>query len=200
MYFGNILTSSNIKEDNFKICKKLESIDETLPTLVIGWSKAKELFGSDISILHKKINGRLSWTFDSKERKSDYEIDLDKFKQDCINNFGNNIPYVYLDIIHYKLKVIKKIINKIKNLVDPYTYISDTNMLYIYGENIIFGIDLNVIDYTNISKQKIINKVLSIKNNTLIDEEIFNKCRGLLYNNKNKIKLIPYIVKNGNFE
>ena len=200
MYFGNIVTSSNIKEDNFKICRKIESIDETLPTIVIGWSKAKELFGSDISILHKKINERLFWTFDVKERKSDYEIDIENFKQDCINNFGNNIPYVYLDIIHYKLKIIKKIINKIKNLGESLTYISETNMMYIYGENIIFGIDLNVIEYTNISKQKVINKVLSISNNTLIDDEIFNKCRGFLYNKKNKTKLIPYMVKYGKCE
>ena len=53
MYVGNIVTLLDIKEDNFKICDSLESIDNLLPTLIIGWSKTKELFNDKVSILHK---------------------------------------------------------------------------------------------------------------------------------------------------
>ena len=41
MNVGNIITSSNIKEENFKICRKLDNIDNSLPTLIIGWNKQK---------------------------------------------------------------------------------------------------------------------------------------------------------------
>ena len=200
MYFGNIVTSSNLEEENFKICRDLDSINKELPTLIVGWSKSKELFGNDISILHKKIERNLYWTFDGKERKSEFEEDIDSFKELCINNYGENIPYVYVDIIHSKLKIIKRILEKINNLKEKITYVSDNNMLYIYGENIIFGIDLNVLEYTSIKKEKVLTKLLSSPNTIFVDDEIFNKCKDIFYKVKHKTKLIPYIYKNGDYE
>ena len=199
MYVGNIVIDSKIEEENFNICSDLDTIDNDLPTLIIGWELTKDIVGDDISILHKKINQRLYWTFNQKERKVDYEVDFEKFKEICFNTFGDNIPYVYLDIIHGKRKINKKIIKKILSLENPITYISDKNMVYIYGENIIFGVDLNVIEYTTLKKEKIINKVKNLNNNILVSNEIFNKCKDLLYKIKFNNKLIPYIYKNGEF-
>ena len=138
MYVGNIVTTSKIDNENFKICRKLDTIDQNIPTLIIGWENTKELLGDKVSILHKKINQKLFWTFSTKERKSEYETDLDSFITYCYNSFGNNIPYVYLDIIMGKRTVNFRIIRKILSLKNPTTYITDTNMVYIYGENIIF--------------------------------------------------------------
>jgi len=199
MYVGNIVTSLKLDEENFNIYSDLESIDNDLSTLIIGWDNAKEFIGEDISILHKKINQKLYWTFSKKERKVDFEVDFEKFKEVCFNNFGDNIPYVYLDILHGKSKINKKIIKKILSLNNPIIYISDKNMVYIYGENIIFGIDLNIIEYSSIKKEKILNRIKNLNNNVLVTDEIFNKCKDLLYKIKYKNKLIPYIYKNGEF-
>ena len=79
MYIGNIVTTSNLELENFKICHKLDTIDDRLPTLIIGWNKTKELVEDKVSILHKQINPKLFWTFSTKERKSEYETDLDSF-------------------------------------------------------------------------------------------------------------------------
>ena len=70
-------------------------------------------------------------------------------------------------------------------------------MIYIYGENIIFGVDLNVLNYFEGKKQKIIDRVKSINDNTLIDYTIFNKCKDLIYKLKNKNRFVPYIYGNG---
>jgi len=199
MYVGNIVTSSKIEEENFNIVSKFEDINNDLPTLIIGWDKVKS-HNSDISILHKKINQRLYWTFTTKERKVDYEVDLEKFKEICFNQFGDNVPYVYLDLIHGKRKVNIKIVRKILSLQTPIIYFSDKNMVYLYDENIIFGVDLNVSQYINIDKEKIVNKIKNIGNNVLVTDEIFNKCKDLLYKIKFKNKLIPYIYKNGEYE
>ena len=129
MYVGNIITSSIIKEDNFKICNDLESINPSIPTLIVGWKNAKELIKEEISILHKKINSNLYWTFSQKERKVDYDKDIVDFKKICYNRIGNNIPYVYLDILHGKLRINKKIIQKIYTLKEPISYISKNKML-----------------------------------------------------------------------
>lgn len=193
MYVGNIVTTSKIDNENFKICRKLDTIDQNIPTLIIGWENTKELLGDKVSILHKKINQKLFWTFSTKERKSEYETDLDSFITYCYNSFGNNIPYVYLDIIMGKRTVNFRIIRKILSLKNPTTYITDTNMVYIYGENIIFGIDLNVVSLFKNRTEKIVNKLKNLENNTLVDLEIFNKCEDLILNLKNKNKYIPYI-------
>jgi len=199
MYVGNIVTSLKLDEENFNIYSDLESIGNDLSTLIIGWDNAKKFIGEDISILHKKINQKLYWTFSKKERKVDFEVDFEKFKEVCFNNFGDNIPYVYLDILHGKSKINKKIIKKILSLNNSIIYISDKNMVYIYGENIIFGIDLNIIEYSSIKKEKILNRIKNLNNNVLVTDEIFNKCKDLLYKIKYKNKLIPYIYKNGEF-
>lgn len=197
MIIGNIISTAEIKEENFKVYDKLNCADDRLPTIIIGWEQTKELFGEKVSILHKKINDNLFWTFSTKERKVDYEKDIEDFKDRCFNNFGNDIPYVYVDPIHSELKIIKKILRKIYTLNDPITYISHTNMVYIYGENVIFGIDLNVTEFIGVKTDKIIKRIKLLPNNILLGNEIFNKCKVLIKKLNNREKLLPYIIRYG---
>jgi len=197
MNVGNIVTNSKIEIENFKVCDKIENIDKNLPTLIIGWENTKKLLGENVSILHKQIDNFTYWTFSTKERKSEYEVDLDSFISKCYNTFGEHLPYVYLDLLMGKRMVNFRIIRKILSLKNPITYISDSNMVYIYGENIIFGIDLNVVSLFEEKYEKILNKVKNLENNTLVDLEIFNKCKELIFKLKNKDKYIPYIYEYG---
>lgn len=197
MNVGNIVTNSKIEIENFKVCDKLETIDKNLPTLIIGWENTKKLLGENVSILHKQIDNFTYWTFSTKERKSEYEVDLDSFISKCYNSFGEHLPYVYLDLLMGKRMVNFRIIRKILSLKNPITYISDSNMVYIYGENIIFGIDLNIVSLFEEKYEKILNKVKNLENNTLVDLEIFNKCKELIFKLKNKDKYIPYIYEYG---
>jgi len=197
MNIGNIVSKAKIEIENFKICDSLECVNEELPTLIIGRKLSKEILGDNISIIHKKISNKLYWTFDKTERKSEFETDLEQFKEYCFDSFGENIPYVYLDIIHGSRKVNYRIIKKILSLKTPFTYFSENDMVYIYGENIIFGVDLNVLNYFEGKKQKITERVKSINGNTLVDYTIFNKCKDLIYKLKNKNRFVPYIYGNG---
>jgi hypothetical protein len=198
MYFGNIISNSPISIEGFKNYGKDDLINNDLPILIIGWDLVKEMYGNKVSILHKSINLKTYWTFNSKERKADFETDIESFKEFCYNSFGDNIPYVYLDILYGKKNVNKKIIKKILTLVKPYVYVSDNNMVYIFGDNIIFGIDLNILDYFDGKKEKTLRVINNLNSAVLIDSEIFNKYRDFLYKIKNKNRLIPYIIKNGN--
>jgi hypothetical protein len=197
MYIGNIVTDTFSEDDNFKYCLNIEDIDDTLPTLIIGWDKTKELFGDEVSILHKQITKNLFWAFSPKERKSEYDSDYDSFKVFCYNSFGENIPYVYLDILYGKSKINFRIIRKILSLKNPIIYISENGMLYIYGENIIFGVDLNVLTLLGDKRDKVVERVKSLENCILVDSEIFNKCKDFLYKMKNKNRYIPYIYSYG---
>jgi len=194
MYIGNIVTDNIIKDNNFKVCTSIDLIDETLPTLIIGWKLVKEMYGDNVSILHKKINQRTYWTFNKRERKIDFENDLELFKDFCIESFGENIPYVYFDILYGKKNINYRILRKLLSLKNPITYIDDNGMVYIYSENIIFGIDLNILDFFKGKKDKVIKKLKNIKNNVFANNEIFNSNGDLLIKVKNKKRLIPYIT------
>ena len=199
MYLGNIVTTCVIKEDKFRIYPNIESINKDLPTLIVGWDITKELMGDKVSILHKKINEKLYWTFSPKERKVDYDKDIILFKNLCFSKIGKEIPYVYLDILHGKLHINKKIIQKIYTLTDPISYISKNNMLYIFGENIMFGVDLNICELIGIKKDKIVEKINTLSNSILLGNEIFNKCKDFIKRTDNREKLVPYIYKNGKY-
>jgi len=199
MKIGNIISDSKIIEDNFNHYNEISQIDNDFPTLIIGWAKTKEIYKDKVSILHKQISENLFWTFSEKERKVDFEVDIESFKNNCYKKIGDNLHYVYLDILHGKYKINKKIIQKIYSLTSPVSYISKNNMLYIFNENLIFGIDLNICDFIGVKKEKIIGRITSLPNSLLLGNEIFNKCKEIIKKIDNKERLIPYIYKNGEY-
>jgi len=199
MNIGNIVSSSKINEDNFKLFDEIESVDNSLPTLIVGWGKTKEIFGDKISILNKKISDNLYWTFLPTERRVDYDDDIIIFKRVCYDNFGSELSYVYIDPIHDKPQKIKKILKKIYSLNESISYFTDKNMLYILGENIIFGVNLEITEFIGIKTNSIITRVVNLRNSVLIDNEIFNKCKEFIKKLDNKYKLVPYVVKYGKY-
>lgn len=199
MNIGNIVSSSKINEDNFKLFDEIESVDNSLPTLIVGWGKTKEIFGDKISILNKKISDNLYWTFLPTERRVDYDDDIIIFKKVCYDSFGSELSYVYIDPIHDKPQKIKKILKKIYSLSESISYFTDKNMLYILGENIIFGVNLEITEFIGIKTNSIITRVVNLRNSVLIDNEIFNKCKEFIKKLDNEYKLVPYVVKYGKY-
>ncbi len=193
MFIGNIITTSKIEDENFKVCRKIETIQEGLPTLIIGWDKTKEIYGDKVSILHKEISDDTFWTFSPKERKVDYDNDLESFFSMCYSKMGEKLHYIYVDLIHDSKKKIKKIIRKIYSLKNPIIYINKNRMVYIYSEGMIFGIDLEIVEYLGIKRDKVITKLRNLSGCRFIDTEIFNKYKGIMTKINNKVRLIPYL-------
>lgn len=196
MIIGNILTTDEISFKEFKTINNLNEKDNNLPTLIVGWELTKDIVDGDkVSILRKKIDDTLYWTFNEKERKVDYEIDILNFKEICLNQIEEQINYIYIDVLHDSKRKIKKILKKIMSLNYVVSYYNNNNMLYIFSENLVFGVDLNICEFIGLSKEKIIDKVNTLSDVTLQQNEIFNKCKDLIKNNREKI--IPYIYYNG---
>tara|TARA_R110002126_G_scaffold17994_1_gene69403 strand:+ start:372 stop:974 length:603 start_codon:yes stop_codon:yes gene_type:complete len=193
MYIGNIVTTSKIEDPNFKVCRKVETIIEGLPTLIVGWDKTKELYGDEVSILHKEINPTTCWTFSPKERRVDYEKDVKKFIYNSYNRIGDEIHYIYVDIIHDSRKKINKILRKIYSLKNPKLYIHNDRMVYLYAEGMIFGIDLDVVEYLGIEPNRVITKLRNLSGCLLMDTEIFNKYKNIMTKINNKVRFLPYL-------
>ena len=113
----------------------------------------------------------------------------------CYSNIGKDINYVYIDIIHDSKKKIKKIINKIYSFKNPKVYVHLNRMIYIYGDNIVFGVDIEILNYIGIDYKKVLDKLSKISNCLFIDEKIFNIYKSIINKINGKVRLIPYIYE-----
>lgn len=188
MFIGNIVSKQINGYDFFNFVEDLSNINNDLPTLMVGYEKTKELY-PNILLLNRKINDKLYWTFDKYDNKFEYENDLERFKNICINRIDKTIKYEYVNLIKINYSTAKKIINKLSSTNKYSIYINRGKNVYIYDliDSIVYGVDLSVIDFMNINRKKIY-KILYGRNNKLIyDSELPPSIKWNIDN-----KIIPY--------
>ena len=72
-------------------------------------------------------------------------------------------------------------------------------MLYIFDENLVFGVDLNICELIGVKRDKIIDRITNLPNSILIGNEIFNKCKELITKTDKKERILPYVYRNGKY-
>jgi hypothetical protein len=189
MIFGTIISENKVDIVNYNNTDKLDLSDNSLPKLIIGKEFTKKL-GLKISILNKSINKNTFWTFSEKERKSEFNDDIELFKKHCLDNFLKNITYHYLDPFQLKFSSTKKIFQKIKTSDGGLYYVTD-KMCYIFFDNITLGVHKETIEYVGIDFNKIIKLLELNKFSTLPKDKIFNECMGMI--NDNNTKVLPFL-------
>lgn len=189
MILGYILSEEKIDIDNFINLKTLSN-ENDLPKIIVGREFSKKL-NIKTSLLDKKISKNTFWTYTKKEKKSEHLEDIEKFKRFCIDNFLKKITYYYIDPFSLSYTQLKKIILKFKGNKFGLFYFN-SNMCYIFFDNILFGINWESMEYVGISKNKIIEWLKSNNFSTLPEDEIFNKCVGESEKLDN-IKILPYL-------
>lgn len=193
MKIGNIVSNTPLKVgEEFNIVDSLDDIIEGIPTLIVGHSIVKENFGEDLNFVEREVDG-IFWTFTMDELKKHHIIDLDIFIEHCFQHSVENINYIFVDPIQYSRKKMKKIIDKIKSIDEPISYLSEKNMLYIFGENLIFGIDLKLIKYLGIDDNKIKSRAKSMSKAFLEGSEILIEYKNYLERLRNQTKYIPFL-------
>lgn len=199
MFLGNIVSENSIIVSSlFNVVNDINNIDDRVPTLIIGWDFSKRIFsGVKLSILDKNINKNTSWTFTKKEKRVDYEKDLDNFIKNCLNYINNKINYQYINILTSEYKIIKKLIEKLTSTEISYIYVCKNSFIYIYSNYNVIGIDFNCLDYLNIDRKKIY-KILYGKGNKIFFNNSFLPS-GINENIENKQRIIPYLyeIQNG---
>jgi len=192
MIVANIVTNSNINIDKyFNVVGTLDEIVQGLPTLVIGWDIVKTI-NPDADFVDKKLSEEIFWTFKKTERRDIFEEDLYNFIIYSYGKLIKNIDYKFIDLISYsetELKNTFKFIKKLKKVVG-YKY---KNMLYIYGENTIYGIDIKLVDYVGYNVDETLNKIISYFTVFLENEEILIEYKDIIDVLNNEVKYIPYL-------
>lgn len=167
---GYIVTDRRIKGVEDFVCQvdDVSLADTTKPILFVGWRKIK----NDVrykNILDNKLDENVFWTFSPSEDKSKFEENLLSFYEYIINNILYNIKYYYINIFKLKYNNIKKIYNIISSIEDKSIYISK-DMVYIPYNGNVLGVSLQVLEFCRIAKGKVVEKIKSMANVTLVDD------------------------------
>lgn len=192
MKIANIVSTSNISlPEQFNIVSSIDDIIDNLPTLIVGYDLTKKLF-KDFDILNREIKPNLYWTVKKTEDRDKFQDDLNWFQHKLYNELITNVKYIIIDPIQQNKKTIKKIINKIYSLNNIISY-EKHNMIYIYSDNLIFGIDLNLLKFIGLNTNKIKQKIKKISDTYLIGNEIISYYKQYIEYLNNNVKYIPLL-------
>jgi len=190
---GYIVTDRKINnvKDFVGVVNDISLADPTKPILLVGIENAKKNI-KDFSILKKKVNDNLFWTFKKTEKRVDFENDIDYFYNYIINNITSNIKYYYINILKLRYNKIKKLYNILFSGEKKYIYISN-NMLYILYNGNILGISISIMEYMKIDIKKFFRKLYSNKNNIICTNA--SECvKSVKAEIGNKKYVIPYFM------
>lgn len=193
-YLGYIVSKRKINNDMgfIGVVNNINEIQDTdKPILVVGLNEAKKLTGN-FSILEKKINDNLFWTFGKTEMRTDYERDIMRFANYVLEKSIQNIRYHYLDFYKMSVNRVKRFLQFLQSNENKYIYIYN-DMLYIYYKNDVFGVSLRILKFSKVKVNKHLNK---LKRNKHI--YIYNNDYKLNYHFKklinNKKYVTPYFL------
>jgi hypothetical protein len=192
MFVANIVTKNNLNIDKyFNVVESIDDIIKELPTLVIGWDIVKTI-NPNADFIDKKLSKNIFWTFKKTERRDIFEEDLYDFIYYSYNLLVNNIEYKFVDTIQMTDNELKHVFKTIKEYKKSIAY-KYGEMLYVYTQNNIYGIDLNLLKYMGLDYNKTINKIKSDSLVFLDNEEILIEYKDIIDMLNNEVKYVPYL-------
>lgn len=198
MQVANIVSTSNVSvSDDFNVVSSMDNIIHGLPTLIIGIELVIKLY-PNFNILDICIEPDIYWTFKRTEKRDKYEEDLNWFIRKVYNDHMKDIVYVFIDPIQHKNNTLRKIIRKIYGLKNIVTYVHN-DMVYLYSDKLIFGVDMELLRYVGLNDSKIKNKIKQISEVFLDDKKILIEYKKTVDILGHQVKYIPYLftVRNG---
>lgn len=189
---GNILTRGKTEYPEYFNVSNTLDFSNNLPVLIIGFNLTIELFRDKINAKNHNLDDNLYWTFLKTENRSKHDYILEIFTNDCLKHQIDKSTYIFLDLIHDKPKKLIKIIKKILNLSKPISIIYK-DMVYIYGENLVFGVDLHLCQFVGLDRDKILDKIKVISSETLSFREIIIEYEDLLFRVDNQVRFLPIL-------
>ena len=105
-HIGRIITTTKIEgiSEFIDVTKDESSVvgnEAKIPTLIIGFKNAERICGP-LKMTEKKIGNNLWWTFSKRERRIDYEPDLESFLSNVSDFLMKFCNYEYIDPITWE--------------------------------------------------------------------------------------------------
>jgi hypothetical protein len=192
MKIANIVSTSKVEApEEFNVVQSVNEIIDGLPTLIIGYDIVNNLY-PDFDIINISLGENKYWTFKRTEKRDKYESDLKWFISKVYADLTNDLSYVFVDPIQYRRKTLIKIIKKIYSLKDPISFLNE-QMLYVYGDTFIFGIDLKLLAFMGVDTDKIKTRIKAISSVFLSDAKILIEYKKNIEALENKVRYLPYL-------
>ena len=198
MKIANIVSTSKVEApEEFNVVQSVNEIIDGLPTLIVGYEIVDRLY-PDFDIINISLGENKYWTFKRTEKRDKYESDLKWFISKVYADLTNQLIYVFVDPIQYRGKTLIKIIKKIYSLKDPIAFLNE-EMLYVYGDGFIFGIDLKLLAFMGVDTSKIKTRIKAISSVFLSDVKILIEYKKNIEALENKVRYLPYLysIRNG---
>jgi hypothetical protein len=194
---ANIVSTNNIDvSKDFNVVYSMDNIIHGIPTLIVGYDIVDKLY-PDFDILDIKISENIYWTFKRMENRDKFNEDLDWFVTHVYAELTKDLVYIFADPILLKKQSLVKIIRKIHSLKKIVSYIHD-DMIYIYGEKLLFGVDLRLLKFLGMDVVKLKDKIKRISTDFLDDEDILIEYKNTVETLGNKVRYIPYLFSISN--
>lgn len=192
MKIANIISKSQlIVPEDFNVVDNFDSIIVGIPTLIVGYELTLSKY-PDFDITKNLLENNTYWTFKKTENRDKFESDLNSFITMVYNELTKKILYIFIDPLQNTNKILIKVIRKIYSMDSPISLIFK-EMIYIYGENFIFGINLKLLEYLSIDADKIKNKVRQLSYKCLEYRYIPPEYKIKIRHIDNQVKYIPYL-------
>lgn len=197
MKIGNIVSTTSVSvSDDFNVVQSLDEIIQGLPTLIVGWDYVKKNY-PDYDVTDRQLADNLYWTVKKTEKRDIYEEDLFYFIQNTYNGLVKDIDYYFLDPFNLTRKKLVRLLQKL-NSCKSISYHHD-NMVYIYIENYILGIDISLMEFIGFKYDKLVDKIKQKSSIFLTKDMIFIEYKHRIENFENQVKYLPvlYSIENG---
>lgn len=169
----------------------MDDIIHGLPTLILGFDYVNKHY-PDFDVMDRKLGENLYWTVKRTEKRDKYEEDLSWFITKVLTDLISDISYVFVDPIQYNSRTIRKVIRKFHSMENKITY-QNGQMLYIYDEKIIFGVDLKLLKYIGLDYNKIKQKIIRKSSVFLTNDKILIEYKNTVAELDNQVRYIPYL-------
>jgi hypothetical protein len=191
MKIANIVSADKITApQEFNVVSSIDDIIIGLPTLIIGYNYVNKHY-PNFDIGEILISDNVYWTFKRTEKRDKHSEDLNWFILKVYGDLLIKLSYIFVDPIQYKPKTLVKIIRKILNISNKIAYLSGS-MVYIYGHEYVFGIDLKLLEFVGLDTNKIMGKI-RLSCDTLLTDDTVADLRADFQIFPNVSKYIPYL-------
>jgi hypothetical protein len=192
MKIANIVSHQKVNvSQEFNVVESMDNIIHGLPTLILGFDYVNKHY-PDFDVMDRKLGENLYWTVKRTEKRDKYEEDLSWFVTKVLTDLISEISYVFVDPIQYNSRTIRKVIRKFHSMENKITY-QNGQMLYIYAEKIIFGIDLKLLKYIGLDYNKIKEKIIKKSLVFLTNDKILIEYKKTVEELDNQVRYIPYL-------
>ena len=169
----------------------MDNIIHGLPTLILGFDYVNKHY-PEFDVMDRKLGENLYWTVKRTEKRDKYEEDLSWFITKVLTDLISEISYVFVDPIQYNSRTIRKVIRKFHSMENKVTY-QNGQMLYIYAEKVIFGVDLKLLKYIGLDYKKIKDKIIRKSLVFLTNDKILIEYKNTVAELDNQVRYIPYL-------